>query len=53
MRSELVCPVCQADVPLSGEERPGEEVVCMYCGAPCRIQGKPDDEEGWELEEDF
>jgi DNA-directed RNA polymerase subunit RPC12/RpoP len=51
---ELTCPICQADVPLSGDEKPGEEVACTYCGAPCRISGRPDeDPKEWELEEDF
>jgi hypothetical protein len=50
---ELCCPICQADVPLSGDEKPGDETYCTYCGAPCRIQGKPDDPSEWELEEDI
>jgi DNA-directed RNA polymerase subunit RPC12/RpoP len=50
----LACPVCQADLPLAGDERPGDEVVCAYCGAPCRIKGRPDDEpKHWDVEEDF
>jgi hypothetical protein len=50
---ELSCPICQADVPLSGEEKPGDEVCCMYCGAPCRLVKKKDDESELDLEEDF
>lgn len=49
---ELTCPICQADVPLAGDEKPGDEVACTYCGAPCRIVGKADEDE-LELEEDF
>ena len=50
----LSCPVCQADLPLAGDERPGEEVTCAYCGAPCRIKGRPDgDPKDWGVEEDF
>lgn len=52
-RPDPTCPVCQADVPLTGDERAGDEVVCVYCGAPCRLAGKADDEEAWALEEDF
>ena len=37
---------------LSGDEKPGEEVFCSYCGAPCLIAGKNDDDE-FEVEEDF
>jgi hypothetical protein len=52
--SDLCCPVCQADMPLSGDEKPGDEVHCYYCGAPCRIAGDPNaDPEDWEAEEDF
>jgi hypothetical protein len=50
---DLSCPICQAHVPVAGDEKPGDEVYCTYCGAPCRITGKDGDEDGWELEEDF
>jgi len=50
-RGDLSCPICQADLPLDGDEKPGDEVICSYCGAPSRILGKPDDEE-WEAEEE-
>ncbi len=49
-KQDLACPICNADVPLSGEEAPGEEVFCAYCRAPLTIKGKDDD---MELEEDF
>ena len=50
----LACPVCQADLPLAGDERPGDEVTCACCGAPCRITGRPDgDPKDWDAEEDF
>lgn len=51
-QDELVCPICQADVPLAGDEKPGDEVACSYCGAPCRLVGRKDDDE-LALEEDF
>jgi hypothetical protein len=50
-RDSLTCPICQADVPLSGEERKGEEVFCDYCRAPLRLKGDNLDE--MELEEDY
>ncbi len=50
-QKDLSCPVCQADMPLSGDEKNGEEVFCAYCGAPCKVQRDGDDE--IELEEDF
>ena len=49
---DLSCPVCNADFPLSGDEGPGEEVFCTYCGAPCRLKGSATDEDV-ALEEDF
>jgi hypothetical protein len=52
-RPDLSCPVCQADLPLAGDEQSGDEVFCSYCGAPCRIKVKPEDETQWEAEEDF
>jgi len=52
-RDELVCPICQADVPLGGDEKPGDEVACDYCRAPCIIRGNPEEDEEWMLEEDF
>jgi hypothetical protein len=32
-----VCPLCDADVPLSGDERTGDVVYCTYCEAPLRL----------------
>jgi len=49
---DLSCPICQADVPLSGDEKPGDEVYCTYCGAPCILAGNPEKGE-LDLEEDF
>ncbi|MDJ0788594.1 MAG: hypothetical protein QNK05_17440 [Myxococcota bacterium] len=52
MASELSCPICDADVPLSGDERAGTEVFCAYCRAPLTLRaGRRDDE--YELEDDF
>jgi hypothetical protein len=49
---DLYCPICQANIPLSGDEQPGDEVFCTYCNAPCRIAGKPDAPDQWQAEED-
>ena len=32
-----VCPICDADVPMSGDERTGDVVYCAYCEAPLRL----------------
>ncbi len=52
--ADLSCPVCSADLLLEGDERPGDEVFCTYCGAPCRVTKRPSGEdEDYEVEEDF
>jgi hypothetical protein len=50
---ELSCPICQADIPLAGDEKPGDELYCTYCGAPCIIAGDAESPEEWAAEEDF
>jgi len=51
------CPVCSADIPLSGDERAGDEIFCTYCGAPCRLmvtrRRGSEEEAEYEAEEDF
>jgi hypothetical protein len=53
MRSELSCPICNADVPMNGDEQRGDEVFCTYCGAPLTLKSRRDDPSEMELEEDF
>jgi DNA-directed RNA polymerase subunit RPC12/RpoP len=48
---DLSCPVCSADLPLSGDEKAGEEVFCTYCGAPFRLTA-PASSEDCSLEEE-
>lgn len=31
------CPICDADVPMSGDESLGDVVYCTYCEAPLRF----------------
>ncbi len=52
-RQDVSCPICSADIPLSGDERPGDEIYCTYCGAPCKLSQPKDDEAEMEAEEDF
>ena len=49
---EITCPICQADMPLGGDEKPGDEFFCSCCGAP-GIIAKKDHGEELEVEEDF
>jgi hypothetical protein len=51
-RNEVTCPVCSADMPLSGDEKSGDEVFCTVCGAPC-ILNQSEDSEDFDVEEDF
>ena len=48
---EIECPICDADISLAGDEKPGDEVFCSYCGAPMLITGVKEDE--IEFEEEY
>ena len=50
-KSELVCPTCNADVPMAGDERSGDEVFCAVCSARCVFRD-PDGGDS-ELVEDY
>jgi len=50
---ELTCPICQADMPMGGDERPGDEFFCGCCGAPGIIAKKKAGGDELEVEEDF
>ncbi len=47
----LNCPMCDAEVPLSGDEKVGEDVFCPYCSVPLKLKKKKTDE--LFLEENF
>jgi DNA-directed RNA polymerase subunit RPC12/RpoP len=51
-RNEVECPICQADIPLAGDEKAGDEIYCTVCGAPILLKGDPKDED-LEVEPDF
>ena len=44
-----ICPICQAEVPLSGEESHGDSIYCTYCEMELRLKRKGNE---WEAEED-
>jgi hypothetical protein len=52
-QQELTCPICQAGMPMSGDERPGDEFYCSCCGSPGLIAKSADDDDALEVEEDF
>jgi hypothetical protein len=47
------CSVCSADLQFAGDERPGDEVFCTYCGAPFRVKRAATQEEECEVEEEY
>jgi len=38
----LECPMCSAEVPISDEEKTGEQVYCPYCQCPLKLRKKAD-----------
>ena len=46
----LECPLCEADIPLEGDEKPGELIVCSYCQTTFKMLRKQGE---WILAEDF
>lgn len=49
MSVELECPICSADIPLEGNERTGDLVLCSYCKVTFKVVKKID---RWLLEEE-
>lgn len=47
---QMQCPICDADIPLDGDEKSGDLLLCSYCKMTLRILKKKDK---WILEEDF
>lgn len=50
MITELECPICEADIPLDGNEKSGDLILCSYCNVTFKILRKKD---SWTLLEDF
>ena len=48
----LTCPMCDADVPVSGDEKVGESIYCAYCQTPLKLRKIKNTEELY-LQEDF
>ena len=51
--SELECPVCTADIPLNGDEKKRDEILCVFCASPLRLTEDVESEATVEFEEDF
>ncbi len=50
MSIELECPLCEADIPLEGDEKPGDLIMCSYCKTTLKLLKKKDK---WVLVEDI
>jgi len=50
MAKEMVCPICDADIPLEGDEKPGDLILCSYCKVTFKLLKRKDK---WVLVEDF
>ena len=50
MADELVCPICDADIPLDGDEKSGDLVMCSYCKVTLKMVKTKNK---WILEEEF
>jgi DNA-directed RNA polymerase subunit RPC12/RpoP len=44
MAREATCPVCNANIPLEQDDRPGDYVYCSYCGARLRVGAEKEPE---------
>ncbi|MFQ5586003.1 MAG: hypothetical protein ACE5GF_04185 [Thermodesulfobacteriota bacterium] len=40
----ITCPLCDVDIPLSGEEEVGDQIMCVYCECPLKIKKTREDE---------
>ena len=50
MATELECPLCEADIPLDGDEKTGDLILCSYCKCTFKmVKAKGE----WVLDEDF
>jgi len=50
MSKELECPICEAPIPLEGDEETSDLITCSYCKMTFKLLRKKGD---WALTEDF
>ena len=48
---ETHCPYCEAEIPLEGNEKEGEEVYCSYCQMKLQLEKIDGKLEAIEVEE--
>lgn len=51
-QEELICPTCDCEIPITGDEAVGENIFCPYCECPLLLK-KNKKEDTLYLEEDF
>lgn len=39
----LICPICDCEISVSGDEKPGTEIFCVFCDSPLKFR---EDREG-------
>lgn len=50
----LECPLCDVEIPMSGDESVGEQIACPYCQSPLLLKRRKEQEKDvLYLEEDF
>jgi hypothetical protein len=50
MSTEIECPICDADIPLDGNEQTGDLVLYSFCKVTFKLIKRKD---RWILTEDF
>jgi hypothetical protein len=50
MANEVICPICEAEIPLDGDEEPGDLLLCSYCKVTLKMLRTKDN---WILVDDF
>ena len=45
MKKDYSCPVCDADLILDGDEKPGDSIYCSYCNSKIKLYAKRGSEE--------
>jgi uncharacterized Zn finger protein (UPF0148 family) len=40
MATDMECPICDADIPLDGDEKTGDLVLCSFCKVTFKLVRK-------------
>jgi hypothetical protein len=50
MAADMECPICDADIPLDGDEDTGDLILCSFCKMTFKLVKKKDK---WILVEEY